>query len=395
MIDESSFRDAAALLLVKRAIRELMMDFPLGGLSLMGEAVRVVEDASIGTMCTDGRMVYVAPNWVLKNASFGTKFDLLHEWLHIFFNHVARKGDRDGKVWNEACDMVVVRECCTIFTRNGIVVTPPADGVQPADWAKDMTAEQIYDQLVLNSSLRPRPKGGGETQSASDFIYTPHPQATEDQFKRQFTEELAQAAMIQQQVKGKSVEEVYGDIIGNRLGNVLRTRVPWSRLLRGDLISDIGAGFPSYTRPNRKHYPDIILPTRRSRTEKKLFIGIDVSGSVSQSLFQEFKSNVLPAALRAKSVVVATFDAAVREVVRTSKPREVLNQVKFLTGAHSYTSTRDLFNLIEKENPSALTIFTDGFIAIPQKPFPKTLWVIPQNGQPQPWGRNYIMEVSW
>lgn len=395
MIDESTFRSEVALALVKRGIRELMMDFPLCGLSYLGEAVRVVEDPTAGTMCTDGRFVYVSPNWVINADALGVKFDLLHEWLHVFFNHVARTGDRDNKIWNEACDMVVVRECCKILSKNGVEVKPPADGIQPEPWANDLHAEQIYDQLISNGHTRQKPRGTGETRNASDFRYTTSVPVSEEEFKRKFSEELAQASMIQQQVRGVSTNEMFGDVIGSRLGEVLRTHVPWSRLLRGDLLSDLGASYPSYGPPNRKHYPNLIMPTMKSMTERKLLIAIDVSGSVSRQLFSEFKSNVLPAALRAKTVIVVTFDAVVREVVRTTQPRKILDKVKFLTGAHGQTSTVGLFDLIEKEDPSALTVFTDGYIVIPKKPFPKTLWVIPHNGQEQPWGRHYKMEVSW
>jgi len=122
---------------------------------------------------------------------------------------------------------------------------------------------------------------------------------------------------------------------------------------------------------------------------------IDVSASVGPTLMSTFKSNVVPAAMRAHETIIVTFDAVVREVVRTKHPKRALDQVQFLTGSHSHTSVREAFELVEKFQPKALVCLTDGHVYLPEKPYPQTIWVIPQNGKKQPWGRNFVMDVSW
>jgi predicted metal-dependent peptidase len=401
VIIEDSIKDKEAFELFRRGLQDLMLFFPLCGLSYLGEAVEVREDTSIETLCTDGRGIYYSPKWIKNIEHKGRVFDSLHEWLHIFFNHVARCGDRDRHVWNIAADIVVVREACRILSRDGGEVwEAPTDGVIPPDWAEDMTAEQIYDELISRHQAMPkRGPGQGEHEKSEDFLYEKHPHSlsvgAEEEFRRKFTEELAQAVLIQQQINNKTTAELFGPTIATRLEEVLNGKVPWSRLLRGQMIDDMGHRVPSYAPPNKRYFDEITLPSMRSTKEERLVLLIDVSASVGPTLMSVFKSNVMPAAMRAKETIVVTFDAVVREVVRTKHPKKVLDQVKFLTGAHSHTSTVGAFEIVDKFRPKALACLTDGHIELPDKVYPQMNWVIPQNGRPLPWGRNFVMDVSW
>lgn len=401
MIKESSIKDHEAFGLFRRGLQDLMLFFPLCGLSYMGEAVEIVEDASIRTLATDGRSVFYSPEWIKSIDHDSRVFDTLHEWLHIFFNHVLRRGDRDHKLWNIACDVVVVREACTILTRaGGKVWEPPKDGVIPPAWAKDMTAEQIYDELDKQHQSVPK-NGHGQQHYPEDFLYDRAELnadihvGKEEEFKRKFQEEMAQAVLIQQQINNKTIEEMFGPTIAKRLDEVLNGAVPWSRLLRGQLLADIGYEMPTYSPPNRRYFPEIPMPSMRSTKEERLMLLIDVSASVGETLMGTFKANVIPAAMRATETIIVTFDAVVREVVRTKHPRKALDQVKFLTGSHTHTSVRGAFELVDKFNPKALVCLTDGAISLPSKPYPKMIWVIPQNGVVLPWGRTFKMDVSW
>ena len=48
-----------------RAISQLIQQFPIGGYTLLGEAIRVAQSSWVGTAGTDGRNVYYCPTfWV-------------------------------------------------------------------------------------------------------------------------------------------------------------------------------------------------------------------------------------------------------------------------------------------------------------------------------------------
>jgi len=396
MIDERSITNKEALHAVKQALQDLMLFFPLCGLSYFGEAVQVREERSIRTLMTDGRRVFYSPDWINGITPNARIFDLLHEWLHIFFNHVARTGDRNKKTWNVAADMVVVREACLILSRGGNIWTAPPDGIIPQPWAADMTAEEIYDELMKQQSL-PAGKGSGEHESGEDFAEPEHDPSVgeEEDFLRTFMEEIAQAVLIQEQITSTPKSEMLTKAIRDRLTDLEKSTVPWSRLLRGTLISQMGQVAPTYSPPRMRYFPAITLPSMRSLKEEKLIILIDVSTSVGPRLLKTFVSNVLPAAQRANEVMIVTFDSDVRETIRTKNPKAVFSSLTFQPGHHKYTSVVSAFDIVEAYKPKAIVCLTDGEILLPTKTYPQTLWVIPQGGRSQPWGRNFVMDVSW
>jgi predicted metal-dependent peptidase len=393
MIDEASVTDREALDLVREALRELMLRFPLAGLSYMGENIVVREESSIKTMDTDGRFVRYSPEWVRSCTDRGRVFDLLHEWLHVFGNHPARLGGRDPFLWNVAVDIVVVRQASEILTTATDNWPPPDDGIIPPAWAKDMDAETIYDVLASNANKVPAPKSAEGVRGAND-LRRRDPQEAEA-FRGSFASELAQICAVQQQATGLTPKELYGSELYSRLDQILKGNVPWSKLLRGQLVSELGAEEHGYDPPNRRYYPDIILPQAFDTTQRKLLIAVDVSASVGQDLLDEFIGNVVPAAARAAETWVVTFDAVVRETVKTRHPRRVLREVRFLAGSHNHTSVREVFALVDQIKPTSTVVLTDGHVLLPDEPYPKTLWIIPRGGKKQPWGRNYIMEASW
>jgi len=400
VIDERTFTNKDALAQAQDAISDLVLRAQLMGLSLLGESVRIQQDDNIGTMCTDGRAIRMSGKWLLNNGLRGNVFDTLHEWLHIFSNHVARKGARDPKLWNIACDMVVVRMASEILSRPGDPWPYPTDGVIPAPWSEGLSAEEIYDRLLQNpeeaKKCMPQP-GNGEHQNGGDFDYNSAGERTEEEeqaFYQKFTEELAQAQLITER-SGTDVKARYGDAVHSRLNEVLKGTIPWGKLLRGDLIDAVTQQFATWSPPKRKYYPTLIMPSYRSTRERKLLLAVDVSASVGQDLMKEFISNTMPAAARAKETIVVTFDQVIREVVKTSRPKSILTDVKFLSGAHSYTDVRPVFDLVEEHRPSAVAILTDGYLTYPDKPYPSTLWAIPKDKGRPPWGKTYVMESSW
>jgi predicted metal-dependent peptidase len=396
MIKENSIRDKEVLRYVKKALQDLMLFFPLCGLSYLGEAVVLLEDSSIETLQTDGRTVWYSPKWMAGITHDARVFDLLHEWIHIYFNHPARTGDRIRKLWNIAVDVVAVREACAILSKGGKVWNPPADGVIPPAWAVDMTAEQIYDELVAGKTVRTG-TGTGETHTSEDLRFGgSYFIGDEEEFRRVFSEEIAKAAMIQEQVTGRDRTVLYSKCMARRLEEITNPKVPWNRLLQGQLMNRLGEnGFATYSPPNRRFWPRIVLPTTKDRIESRLLIMIDVSASVGSTLLSIFASEVSRAAVRAKETMVVTFDSHVREVVRTKRPKDLITKLAFKSGHHTHTSSIDAFKIYDEYKPKAAVCLTDAMIMYPDKPYKDMLWVIPDNVTPPPWGRSFVMDVSW
>ena len=390
-LEDATDKSAAAK--VRSAVIDLLFRSPLFGLTILGTAVKVYENTKISTMCTDGRSIWYSPEWVRKKLQASVMFDLLHELLHVFGNHPARRGTRDPKIWGYAIDIRVAHDALAICRARGAWELD-SDHVPAFSWAAEMSAEEIYERLLQDPTKVP--------QDYVSDITDPPAGMTEDEdaeFKRKFTQDLAQAQLAEEQsLSGsgkKSIEEVYGAAIWERLLDIKRCEVPWHVLLQGRLASSLGNEIASWVPPSRRWFPQIAMPSRRSAQEDELVLGVDISGSIKDDMLARFRAIILPAARRAKRTTVITFDADVREVVTTTKPDTILRNLKFKTGSHSYTDVRGVFAEVDKRRPSAVAIITDGYIRYPDKAYPTTHWVLTPVHTMPPWGMSYKLRDSW
>ena len=390
MFKLSSVKDQAALEATRKALWELLAYAKLAGLMLLGDTIQIVEDASVATMATDGRSLFYAPSWVLTRSRDSNMADLLHEFLHIFGNHVGRRGSREKDRWNVAADVRVAHDQLTIFRRSKKNWKLEPDHIPAYPWAENLTVEQIYDRLPKEEKQIPEPK--------HDDLKEPKPgdktQNSEEQFVAKFQENLAQAVAAIE-LSGQTLEQACGQVIADRAKQIMQGTIPWGRLLMGRMIGQLGSDRSTWLPPNRRYFPEVYLPSIKAAKEKHLVLGFDISTSIGPELYNKYKAEIAPALQRATLTTIVTFDSVNREVLTTSRPLEALNKMTFKGGAHSYTSARGVFEVADRIRPSAISIMTDGYVYLPERAYPTTHWVIPRGGQLQPWGFNYIMDFAW
>lgn len=392
-----------ALAICERAAQELILRFAFAGLVLCGERIHVrVEVGQVGTLATDGRTIWVDPDYIIqvhqKENLRGVVFRLLHEYFHCFFNHPERRLHRDPWVWNIAIDIMVNRLCCESLSTPNDPWRTPADGIQPDGWEQYTTAEAIYDELMkLSEEQRKQqyPQPDQEGFGGIDVLPPPfETDAEKDEFQALLGEEIVQAQTIMDMNPSASP---LSPAIAKRLQKIKEGKVPWARLLSGKLLVDIGDKVATFSPPRRRTYPWLIQPSYKGLKEKKLALLVDNSASVGEHLHQEFRSAVKPACRRADEIHIIGFDAHVREHVVVKRIQDIDKNLEYKVGSHSHTSVVGAFGIIDKIRPSAIACLTDGFIQLPQvKPHHrKTIWCVPVNGRKQPWGTNFVMDISW
>ena len=109
----------------------------------MATRLKLIEKPEIGTAATDGRHLWYAPEFIERLNPKQTEFLLAHEVLHVAFEHMLRRGDRDPQAWNVACDYAINYS----LVESGLTQMPK--GVLLDSKYKGMRAEKIYD--ILNS----------------------------------------------------------------------------------------------------------------------------------------------------------------------------------------------------------------------------------------------------
>lgn len=388
-----------------KAASGLVIRLPFFGYLLFGSGVKVIAD-SRPTMATDGVNIYCGVHFVAGEEMNIVMFGLLHELLHVYFNHHSRRGNRDPKIWNIAADIYVNSMCVVLLSDSNPFVVP-ARFIQPQPLMLGKTVEEIYEIIYKQeqadpgtaSKYLPKDKDDDdEVSTGSDIIEpppgingTPEEGQSSPEWQSTFREDVSRAKALAE--RSPLHRPLPGEVI-SRMTKIVKATLPWGALLRGDITNELGWDDISYAPPKMRYYP-VIIPRTVTLKERILVILVDVSASCTDELIRIFITNVMAAAHRATKVVVVTFDQIVREHYVTTRPRDIFSKVKFKSGAHSMTSAVEAFSIAKAAKPSITVCFTDGYIELPNFILCNTTFVIPEGGRVQPWGKTYVMQHPW
>lgn len=255
--------------------------------------LRPVADPSVETMETDGRTLSLNPAFVEKLSFDELTGTIAHEVTHLACGHHARRGARDLRRWNVACDYAInglLMEAGFVLPQ-GRLHDPRFDG---------MAAEEIYALLAQE-------EGSGGADGASNNPGT-SPSADpggcggvrdapgKDGGKAS-PAELCQAAQdwriaaLQAVQTAKAAGKLPGAIA--RMIEALRNpAVDWREVL-WRFIQTTARNDYSWFPPNRRYVAmGLYLPSLRSEELGPVVIAVDTSGSIAQSLVAQFSAEI-------------------------------------------------------------------------------------------------------
>jgi predicted metal-dependent peptidase len=110
---------------------------------------RISASALLPTAATDGRDIFLNPDFFAALSPAEQDGVLLHEVLHAALLHLPRRGAREPLLWNIAADIVI----------NGLIDREPGFAL-PADALRDrqlerFSAEEVYDLLLRDVERHP------------------------------------------------------------------------------------------------------------------------------------------------------------------------------------------------------------------------------------------------
>lgn len=246
----------------------------------------------IKTAQTNGISLYWNPHWFLK-LPFDTRITvLLHELWHIALLHMIRRGSRDPKVWNYACDIAINN----MLKAQGYSFS----GTRPwldSKYGED-NAEAIYDELYQMSDL----------SVLGDFVwgheeYNPETDEMEgdkeDILEPEDEDGISEHDIINKVVGASAAAKLSGagdtglpSEVETMLKRFLQPKLPWDVMLAQFFMALTGQDY-SWARPNRR-YRDMYLPSLHEDESglEHLIYYLDVSGSVSDGEVVRFNSEV-------------------------------------------------------------------------------------------------------
>jgi len=331
-------------------------------------------DDKIPTACTNGYWIKYSPTFFMKQQPDERLGLMLHETFHVIFNHMGRLLGKDMTKWNIATDYVIN---LMLVERNFKL---PKGALLDYQY-KGMSAEEVYDLLP-----DPEPNEeethfimGDDSSGGSGAPSPKTPTEAEAKELQEHIDNILVRAQIQSKMAGDKPGAIPGEI-ELYLENLLSPKLPTALLLKKFVDSTAKNGY-SWKRPNRRHFPDHLLPSLYSESLDHLAVAVDASGSVSDDFFKQYVSEVAGASrtVKPKKVSLITFDTRIQQVDEVRNLNE-LSRITF--HGRGGTAIRPVLDWAIENKPKVMLIFSDGhFYFHEDTPKVKTplLWCIHDN----------------
>lgn len=355
---------------ITKARIALLTDHPFFGSLAM--RLRMVEDASIPTMATNGKDIRYNPEFTMNLPIDEVKGVLAHEVMHCALAHHARRGERNPENWNIAADYAIN----PLLIGAGLKL--PSSALVNSQYA-GLSAEEIYTRLPP-----PPPGGGGGFGAVEDGTDDNGQQASPAELEQQAQTWKIAAQAVEAACKRQGTMPAGVD---RALDNAKAQTVDWRSVLRRFVVQSLSAD-STWARPNRRFVGQgLYLPGIKREAMGGFVVWIDTSGSVGGQELADFTGEVtsLVAECSPAYVVVGYADAAVHNVERFDKGEPLV----FKPAGGGGTDFRPAFNWVadQDERPAGIIYLTDMMGTFPaEAPDTPTLWVTNSHVDTAPFG---------
>jgi predicted metal-dependent peptidase len=323
----------------------------------------------LDTAATDGKHLYYNTKFIDLLSPRETEFLFGHELLHVVYDHLVRKGNRDHFIWNMACDYCVNSDLREYKIGHFPSSVPCLYDVK----YKNKSAEQVYDLLKKSISAdrasnimgaKDEGKGYGKFDDHPDFSKIDiskkgFPCLTEDELEKireNFKDALIAAANSNPGNVPLGIKRI--------IQKLVEPTISWKDILQNRLRSKLISDF-TWTRPARKsQHLDAILPSMTNDEHISVFVSIDASGSIDQKTITEFLSEIqgMFEEFSSFDVTVSSFDTNLYNPVTFTQDNGDLTTYEVKGGGG--TACSPIFEYLEENDivPDELVILTDGYI---------------------------------
>lgn len=359
----------------------------------------------VPTAGTNGRDVVYGRAFINDADDKLTRFVVLHEYFHIMLMHMTvwqKMFEEDPQTANFAADAVINLMLHDLDPR-GDFLTVWENAVLDQQY-RGMDTGEIYRAMKKSQSQQPKGANGkGAKQFDKHEPASPGPEGDgegmqpltageAEEVRKTVDSALRQGALIAGKI-GADVHRAFGDL--------LEPQVDWAEQLREWLrTTAAGNDLSTWRKPSRRWLAqDTYMPSRYTEAVRRVTIGVDTSGSISQVQLQRALTEIMCACdtVRPEIVDVIYWDSrvaahevyegeAVQTLAQTTKPKG--------GGGTRVTSMREY---MEREDikPEATIVFTDGYVEPDwggQWPGP-VLWAISTKGMRAPSGVSLYVPV--
>jgi predicted metal-dependent peptidase len=306
-------------------------------------------DESISTAATNGKRIKYNPDFFMSLDHEERVFLMLHEAMHCAYLHMERNQGRDRGRFNIAADHVINLQ----LIERGFKM--PECGLADPQYAT-LSTEEVYNLLPEN----PGGGGNGNVPGFGPDLEDPAGGSTpeaQEQLRQDIQDILCRAAM-QSRMSNDKPGSIPGEI-ELFLDRLLNPKLPWYRILQKYLNSFSKSDY-SFRKPNRRFFPEHILPSMYGRNLIDLAAFVDISGSVSDHEFhvQVSETAAVMRMMKPRQIMFGQFDTEIKSVDRIQSLAD-MSKISF-TGRGG-TCIEPVIEWANTHKPQLLMVFTDGY----------------------------------
>ena len=351
-------------------------------------------DLWCSTAATDGQKFYYNSRFIMMLKPKEVEFLVGHEVLHVVYDHMGRRDNRDPEIWNIADDYAVNADLKRHKVGQFITSVPCLYETKYDGKA----AEAIYDDLMKNVQKisiedlldqmiddHMDGDGDGDGEEGSGDGKGKRPSMSPEERER-----------VRQEVKQAIINAASSAEAGQLpLGveRLIRQHtnpvMPWRELIQTNLTSAIRTDY-SWMRPSRRGWHmDAIMPGMTPGEEIDVVVAIDMSGSISNKQAQQFLGEIsgMMDAFDGYKIHVFCFDTEIYNPQDfNSENMDTIDTYEPQGGGGTdfdciFTYLKDIGNV-----PKRLICFTDGYPcgSWGDSDYCDTTWIIHGDKNPNP-----------
>jgi len=331
----------------------------------------VPADEWLMTAAVDGRNLYYNTQFFNAMDNKEIEFVLAHEILHMVYDHLGRRHDRNPMLYNIAADYIVNN----LLVRDRIGNKPKLVDCYQDFKYEGWSSEEVYDELfkeakkngeeylqqlgeMLDEHLDLEGDGTEESEGNGNGKGRPkYSKAELDQIKDEIKEAMIQAA--QSAGAGNTPAGVQ-----RLIKEMTEPKMNWRELLRQQIQSTIKSDF-TFSRPNRKGWhTGVILPGMNFADTIDICVGIDMSGSIGNEQGSDFLGEIkgIMEEFKDYKIKVWCFDTSVyNEQDFTADNGEDLSDYEIIGGGGTDFMANWTYMKDNDIQPKKFIMFTDGY----------------------------------
>jgi len=303
---------------------------------------------------TDGSVIYINHNYWNKLDKREKRFYLMHEWFHLYFNHIERIKTYDKLIYNAAADCVINK----ILKDNYAQYLQFPQGTLIAEGS----LMDIYLKIKKHLEVFQTPRNLGQFISEEDFAYVLQRNLYNSDIKYGSISDALKAMMISDVQRSRALKN---SKTPKECVEFLSAKDCWDNELSSYLKKALTKQERNYFCPDPRYFlDDVLIPKNNKIVSNNIVIILDTSRSMTRDLLEKALGIIKKLSSIIGSCVICFSDAKVHKVVSS---RDIKFDEAMIYGRGG-TDFQHAFAVAESFNPDLILVFSDLEANLPPEP---------------------------